>query len=145
VTLHSTDLILVLALVAAGCATAYLLLLRKIKQIVAERQLKIADQLGSLDDAIRALETRLAEHHLHLETPELRESTSTVLAGEPEEMQCEGEFEAIAPEIHAVIAAATVAAVGPAAHVRAVKPVASPWSQQGRVLVQGSHNARAGR
>jgi len=73
VTLHSTDLILVLALVAAGCATAYLLLLRKIKQIVAERQLKIADQLGSLDDAIRALETRLAEHHLHLETPELRE------------------------------------------------------------------------
>ncbi len=144
-TLHSTDLILILALVAAGCATAYLLLLRKIKQIVAERQLKIADQLGSLDDAIRALETRLAEPHALLAAPELRESTSAVQAGELEEAQAVADSEKIAPEIQAVIAAATVAAIGPGAHVRAVKPVASPWSQQGRVLVQGSHNARAGR
>jgi predicted trehalose synthase len=138
-------LILVLAFVGAGSATAYLLLLRKLKQIVAERQLKIADQIGSLDDAIRALETRLAEHHALLATPKLRESTSTVQAGEFEEMQAAAESESIAPEIQAVIAAATVAALGTNAHVRAVKPVASPWSQQGRVLVQGSHNARAGR
>ncbi len=143
-TLHWTDLILILALVAAGCATTCLLLLRKIKQIVSERQLKIADQLGSLDDAIRALETRLAEHHAILAAPELRESTSTVQADELEEIQA-AESESIAPEIQAVIAAATVASLGINAHVRAVRPVASPWSQQGRVLVQGSHNARAGR
>ena len=46
-TLHWTDLILVLAFVAVGSAAGYVLLLRKLKQIVAERQLKIADQLGS--------------------------------------------------------------------------------------------------
>ena len=40
-----------------------MLLLRKLRQIVTERHLKIADQLAALDDAIRALETRLAEHH----------------------------------------------------------------------------------
>jgi hypothetical protein len=144
VTLHWTDLILVLAFVAAGSAAAYLLLLRKLKQIVAERQLTIADQFSSLDDAVRALETRLAEHHALLAQPELREGNS-VLAGESEETQVVGESESIAPEIQAVIAAATVVALGPQAHVRAVKPISSPWSQQGRVLVQASHNARAGR
>ncbi len=143
-TMHWTDLILVLAFVAAGCTAGYLLLLRKLRQIVAERQLKIADQLGSLDDAIRALETRLAEHHVQSVTRELR-GASIVEAGEFEEIQAAGESGMIAPEIQAVIAAATVAALGPEAHVRSAKPVASPWSQQGRVLVQGSHNARAGR
>lgn len=141
-TLHFTDLIVVLAFVAAGCAAGYLLLLRRLKEIVAERQLKIADQLGSLDDAIRALETRLAEHHVLSASADTNEA-SVDQANEQEETQTAEE--SIAPEIQAVIAAATVAALGPDAHVRSVKPAASPWSQQGRVLVQGSHNARAGR
>jgi predicted trehalose synthase len=144
VTLRWTDLILVLVVVAVGSAGGYVLLLRKLKQIVAERQLKIADQLGSLDDAIRALETRLAEHHALLAVPEPSDA-STAQSGEFEEAPVTGESESIAPEIQAVIAAATVAALGTDVQVRAVKPVSSPWSQQGRVLVQGSHNARAGR
>ncbi|MGC1422053.1 MAG: hypothetical protein WA354_10405 [Terracidiphilus sp.] len=143
-TLHWTDLILILALVAITCVAGYVLLLRKLKQIVAERQLKIADQLGSLDDAIRALETRLAEHHALSKPLELSDE-NTVQTSEFEETQAAEESEAIAPEIQAVIAASAVAALGPDAQVRSVKPVASPWSQQGRVLVQGSHNARAGR
>lgn len=144
-TLQSTDIILVLAFVAAGCAVVYLLLFRKLKQMVSERQLKIADQLSSLDAAIRALETRLAKHHAMLATQDLIDS-STDQVGELEEAQADTEdSETIAPEIQAVIAAAAVAAIGSDAHVRAVKPLASPWSQQGRVLVQGSHNARAGR
>ncbi len=143
-TLHWTDLILDLAFVAVGCAAGYMLLLRKLKQIVADRQLKVADQLASLDDAIRALETRLAGHHaLSAETDPGVASTGQ--ASELEETQPAGESETIAPETQAVIAAATVAALGPDAQVRSVKPAASPWSQQGRVLVQGSHNARAGR
>jgi hypothetical protein len=144
VTLHWTDLFFVLAFVAAGCAASYLLLLRKLRQIVAERQLKIADQLGLLDDAIRALETRLAEHRA-LSAGTDPGAASTGRASEIEETQPAGESDAIDPEIQAVIAAATVAVLGQDAHVRSVKPAASPWSQQGRVLVQGSHNARAGR
>jgi hypothetical protein len=144
VTLHWTDLILILAFVAVGSAAGYVLLLRKLKQIVLERQLNIADQLGSLDDAIRALETRLAKHHDLLAAPGPGHA-SAGLTGESEDTQGAAESESIAPEVQAVIAAAAVAALGPGAQVRAVKPVASPWSQQGRVLVQGSHNARAGR
>jgi hypothetical protein len=140
VTLHWTDLILVLAFVAAGCTGGHLLLLRNLKRIVTERQLNIADQLGALDDAIRALETRLAEDHAPSAAGQ-----STVQAREFEQTLAARESDAIAPEIQAVIAAATVASLGQDAHVRSVKPAASPWSQQGRVLVQGSHNARAGR
>jgi hypothetical protein len=140
-TLHWTDLVLILALVAAGSLGGYLLVVRRLKQIVLERQLKIADQLGTLDEAIRALETRLAEHAVSA-SPEIRQAT-VIETSEQEELT--GESGAIAPEIRAVIVAATVAALGPDAHVRLVKPAASPWSQQGRVLVQGSHNARAGR
>ncbi len=61
--MHFADLILILIFAGAGCAVSYLLLLRKIRQVVTERELKIADQLAALDDAIRALETRLSEHH----------------------------------------------------------------------------------
>jgi hypothetical protein len=54
---------------------------------------------------------------------------------------------AIEPEIQAAIAAAAIAAAGPNARVRLATLVksrdkASPWSQQGRVLVQSSHNLR---
>ena len=62
-TMHWIDLILILAFVAVGSAVSYLILIRRIRQVVIERHLKIADQLATLDDAVRALETRLAEHH----------------------------------------------------------------------------------
>ena len=62
-TMHWLDLILILAFVAVGSAVSYLILIRRIRQVVIERHLKIADQLATLDDAVRALETRLAEHH----------------------------------------------------------------------------------
>ena len=96
--------------------------------------------MAALDDAIRALETRLVEHHT---LPVVNDAQLLAAAkNEQEEIQDAGESEYVAPEIQAVIAAATVAALGQDAQIRSVKPAASPWSQQGRVLVQGSHNLR---
>ena len=143
VTMHLADLILILMFVGAGCAVSYLLLLRKIRQVVTGRDLKIADQLAALDDAIRALETRLAEHHA---ASELVAAAQLIAGSTPQdETRDEKESEVIAPDIQAVIAAAAVAALGKDAHIRSMKPATSSWSQQGRVLVQGSHNARARR
>ena len=51
----------------------------------------------------------------------------------------------IAPEIQAALAAAAVATLGPNAVVHSVKAATSPWTQQGRVLVQGGHNLRVQR
>jgi len=142
--MHWADLVLIVSLVAAGCAVSYLLLLRRIRQIVSERQLTIADQLAALDDAIRALETRLAEHHAVSELIEAAQGIG-ITASEQEESLAAEEPESLAPDIQAVIAAAAVATLGQDVHIRSMKPATSSWSQQGRVLVQGSHNARAGR
>ena len=139
-TLHWTNLVLILALIAAGSLAGYLLLLRRLKQIVTNSQLKVADQLAALDDAIRTLETRLAGHHAIPVMNQVQLIASA--ANEQEETIDAGEGESVVPEIRAVIAVATVAALGSDARVRSVKPAASPWSQQGRVLVQGSHNLR---
>ena len=141
-TLHWTDLVLILALVTAGNLAGNLLLTRRLKQIALERQLKIAEQLGTLDEAIRALETRIAGHHA---VPLVNQAQLIAAAANQHEAGNAKEEDGVASKIQAVIAAAAVAALGPDAHVRSIKPAASPWSQQGRVLVQGSHNARAGR
>ena len=138
-TLDGTDLIAIAAMIAAGFALCYVLLLRKLRAIAVDREMKVADQIGSLDEAICALETRLAEHPMQ-----------TVVVNQSEGVQVEGAAEAhesgeIAPEIQAAIAAAAVAAAGPNAVVHSVKSATSPWTQQGRVLVQGGHNLRVQR
>ena len=142
-TMRWTDLILVLVLVGAGCAIGYFALLRKLRQVVAERHLKIAEQLAALDDAIRTLESRLAEHHAASEL--MAAAQSVAPSSSPDDPREAEESEALAPDIQAVIAAAAVATLGQDIHIRSTKPATSSWSQQGRVLVQGSHNARARR
>ena len=137
------DLGLMVLVALAGCASCYALVVRKVRQIVTARDLTIADELGALDAAIQALETRLAEQKLI----SLAGKTQSTAANEREtELAPESEAE-VTGEIKAVIAAATIAALGEKAAVRSVRsvPGASPWSQQGRAMVQGSHNARARR
>ena len=141
-TIHGTDLILILTSVAAASVASYLILLRKLRQIVSERHLTIADQMAALDDSIHALETRLATHHATMEM--IAAAQGVADSDQPSDFP-EEESAAVAPEIQAVIAASAVAALGQDIHIRSIKPVTSSWSQQGRVLVQGSHNARARR
>lgn len=136
-TLHATDLILIALAVGVGCAASYVFLLRKMRQVSAERDLKIADQLGALDAAIQALETRLAEHR---NPGSSAIASSAPAANEPEEARPEGE--SISGEIKVVIAAAASTVLGKNAAIKSVRSVPTPWSQQGRVLVQGSHNLR---
>lgn len=142
-TMHWADLILVVAIVGAGCALSYMLLLHKLRRMVSERHLQMADQFASLDTAIRALETRLAEHRTASELIQAAQVDADSI--HQNEIRGEEESEGVAPDIQAVIAAAAVAALGPDVQIRSMKPATSSWSQQGRVLVQGSHNARARR
>lgn len=145
-TSHGTDLIAIAFLIAAGFAACYVLLLRKLRATLTDRLMKIADQIALLDGAIHVLEQRLADQRSQvlLEEPhsvaELENRYKIDRSGSTEEEESE-----VAPEIKAVIAAAAIAAVGPDAAVHSVKPVTSPWTQQGRVLVQGGHNLRVQR
>lgn len=141
-TLHGTDLIAIAVLVAAGSALCYAFLWWRVGELIRERQLKTADQIGALDDAIRAMEARLAEHQV-VSSIELQHAPDVPTTTENE--SAINENDEVAPEIQAAIAAAAVATLGPSAVVQSVHAVTSPWTQQGRVLVQGGHNLRVRR
>ena len=139
--LNGPDLIAIAVLIAAGLTGCYALFLRKLRAALADHRMEVADQIGALDNAIRALETRLAERQLQTPLEQILTAPSSEILDEVDQAGPEE----IAPEIQAVIAAATVATVGPNAVVQSVKSVTSPWTQQGRVLVQGGHNLRVRR
>ena len=61
-TLRGIDLIVITAIIVGSFAGCYALLLRKLHVMLEDRQSNLADQMGKLDRAIHALETRLAEH-----------------------------------------------------------------------------------
>jgi len=144
VSMHWTDMILILVFVGAGCTVCYLILLHQIRQTVSERHLQIADQLAALDQAIATLEIRLAEHRAA--ASELIAVKQSIASSNPQDEPRDAEeLQALAPDIQAVITAAAVATLGEDVRIRSMKPATSSWSQQGRVLVQGSHNARARR
>lgn len=136
-TLHATDVSLIVLVAIVAGAVCYALVIRKLRQIVAERELRTADQLGELDAAIRALETRLAEHRAN---GTAGKGNLAAEASEEEDVQAAGE--SITGEIKAVIAAAATAVFGKKAAVKSIQSVPTAWSQQGRALVQGSHNLR---
>jgi hypothetical protein len=139
-----------LAVVLSGCAVTYLILQRLIRRSVSDGQAQIHEKLLALTGALHSLEVRMTA---------LRESAvedapaSETEALQPDlttETRIEPNSEQIAPEILATITAATAAFLGQNAHVRSVKPLSaqqavSPWSQQGRVFVQASHNLRSKR
>ena len=145
--LHWADAAMMLVIAATGCAVSYILLLRKVQQTVLEQQREIERRLSALTETITLLEPRLAEPEASTDSLSAQEIEAELsgdhiapaLAREPEE---------IPPEIQVAIAAAAIAAFGQHARVRSVKVVhnaVSPWSQQGRVSVQSSHNLRVRR
>ena len=136
-TLHATDLVLMALFVVVGCAVSYSIFERKLRQFVAERDLKIADQMGALDAAIQALETRLAEYRAAGSAAE-NEPAPVKITGD----DAHAESAPIAGEIKAVVAAAAGAVLRKNIAIKSIRAVPTPWLQQGRVLVMGSHNLR---
>ena len=145
-TFHWADLALTLAIVVAGCAVSYFLLLRRLRQTVSENQREMDRRLSALTEVITSLETRLAESG-----PFADYAAQDILPESMPEVTDKPvvrETESIAPEIQVAIAAAAVAFLGRNARVQSARVIAShdvvsPWSQQGRVIVQASHNLRS--
>ena len=130
----------VAALVSAGVSFE---LLRRVRRM-ADRERVLEGQLSLVDEAVCAIEARLGGEAVADERAGEGRSSA---AAEAERDGMRGE---IAPEIPAAIAAAAVVAAGERVRVHAMRLVKSEaernaWSQQGRVLVQTSHNVRARR
>jgi len=138
VKLHWIDLALASALVAASLAIAGLALLRKLRQTVAGHKHEVAE----LQESVQALESRLVQLSSNAELqPE--PAASALEPAQPKK-------ESISSEIQAVLAAAAVALFGKKVRLRSARLLSSQagvsqWSQQGRVIVQTSHNPRSRR
>ena len=135
---------IVVSAVALVAVVLCVVVMRRIEHDAVERQRALEEQVGAMDEALQLIEARLTELHAAW-------AASKAIQAEPEaageEVTGQGEEPAMEPEIQAAIAAAAIAAAGPNARVRAATLVksrdkASAWSQQGRVLVQSSHNLR---
>ena len=130
---------------AFAAAAVCVVIVRRFQRLIFERHQSLEEQVAAVDDAVQMIEVRLTELHSLCVASQPAGSESEPAGDAPAAEQ--GEEPAIEPEIQALIAAAAVAAAGPNARVRSATLVksrdkASPWSQQGRVLVQSSHNLR---
>lgn len=136
--LNWMDLALVSVFIAAGLAIIGFVLLRKLRQTAAGNKREVAE----LQESVRALEARLAQFSSNPE-PQPEPAAAALEPAQPEK-------ETIGSEIQAVITAAAVALFGHKARLHSTRLLSSQagvssWSQQGRVIVQTSHNLRSRR
>ena len=147
-TLHWTDLAVILAIVGSGAAAGYFLSMRTLRRTLLDRQRELERRVTMLAEAMRSMELQLGEQGPGSESTAANDAAPEIIpAAGPADRQEQGEIPA---EMRVAIAAAAVAALGTNVRVlsaRAVRPeeVVSPWSQQGRVSVQASHNLRVRR
>ncbi len=118
-------------------------------QTVSERQLATERQLGELAGALKALEARVAA----LSQPPALQPVAAPVAGvkaatAAAKEAARPEKGEVTPEMLVVIAAAVTAFLGKKVRIRSAKmlqspyEVVNPWTQQGRVFIQASHNLR---
>jgi hypothetical protein len=137
---------LIIGVLAMAGAAASIVILLRLQHIVLARQQVIEDQINTIVAAARVIEAQLAGQHPSWNSSLAPDAESEAAAGVGDASAEVALGSIIEPEMQAAIAAAAIAAVGPKAQVRSARMVKSPdtnaWSQQGRVLVQSSHNPR---
>jgi hypothetical protein len=141
--LHWTDLAIVTVLVGVGCTAIYVGLIRALRQVVAERQRETERRLNALNTTVKALQARVAELGLlQVANPQDGDFALLALA---EKDSCQKK-EPLKPEIVAALTAAATTFLGKKTRIRSAQQIvdgsAGAWAQQGRVIVQTSHNLR---
>jgi methylmalonyl-CoA carboxyltransferase large subunit len=116
-------------------------------QSLSEQQLAMELQLDELAAALKALQARVAELSQPAAMQPAAASVAEVKAGVAASK--EAAQPKVTPEVLVMIAAAVTAFLGKKVRIRSAKmlqspyEVVNPWSQQGRVFVQASHNLRS--
>lgn len=157
--LNGTDLVIVAGLFVFGCLTTYFCLRRMVTRVTSELQRKTQDELKAVRRTIAVLEARIAELSQTAAVPiapltpaltEKEELSSRVQLGTVIPFPKRQTKEEVPPEVVVVIAAAVTAFLGKKVRIRSAKrlqtpyEIVNPWAQQGRVIVQASHNLLSG-
>lgn len=143
---HWTDWAFVTMLIGAGCAAIYAGLSRALRYAVSERQRETERQINAMATTVKALQGRVAElSRQQMEHTEQSETGESAI--QKDAALTTGEKESMNPETLATLTAAATAFLGKRARIRSARATAADdnataWAQQGRVIVQTSHNLR---
>ena len=145
--LHGTDWAVMTVIAGAGCVAIYAGLERAMRRAVRERQRDMERQLNAMATTMKALQARVAELS-RLQAARVQEAEVAVIAT-PAEIAGQPKLAQTTPEIVAALTAAATAFLGKKARVRSAQLLpntqqdsAGAWAQQGRMIVQTSHNPR---
>jgi hypothetical protein len=165
VTLRWIDIGFLIALLIAGIGISYFFLLRRFHRAIAANQREMERRLVALTEQLTmhgfgsdesgeagnelaspVLETALVDGAEATLDPR-PDHLPAANGAQPRHVRVLGEEEDLPPEIQVAISAAAIAALGNHARVLSARrvpssDVVSPWTQQGRVIVQSSHNLR---
>ncbi len=151
--LHGTDWVAMTVIAGAGCVAIYVGLYagltRAMRGAVRERQRDMERQLNAMATTVKALQARVAELS-RLQTARTQEAEVVAISADAESAG-EPETAPVKPEIVVALTAAATAFLGKKARVRSAQLLpnaqdnAGAWAQQGRVIVQTSHDRRPSR
>ena len=151
-TFNLADLLIAVVLIGIGCVLTYVGMQRALKRAVSELQRATDRKLNALTEAFHALEMR-SELRIPAAMSAAASASAAVAKIEAAvataEVAQEKEQEGVTPEMLVMIAAAVTAFLGKKVRIRSAKmlqspyEIVNPWSQQGRVFVQASHNLRS--
>ena len=135
VTLDATSLAIIAVLLVAGWMATYFWSQRALKRTVAELR-------RELDERVAAIAAKLQPVPQVAQAPVIPQPVSAAL---PTKAPPAPLREEVAPETLLLIAAAVTAFLGKKVRIRSAKMLYAhesfnAWSQQGRVVVQASHN-----
>ena len=156
--LNLVDLLIAAVLVGVGCVLTYVTLHGVFRHAISDLQLSTDRQLNELAGVLKELETRVGKlsSELSRSTAMAPASVSVTVPVAKAAATDVGEkvvgprkHEEVTPEMLVVMAAAVTAFLGKKVRLRSAKmlqspyEIVNPWSQQGRVFVQASHNLRS--
>ncbi|MGA3211354.1 MAG: hypothetical protein ABSD20_08595 [Terriglobales bacterium] len=147
--LNSADLLIAVVLVTVACAVTYFSLQRRFQREISQLQLASERQLGALAATLKALQAKIDGLDRPQVVPAPAPAAQVPVPAPVAKAAVSRKEEEVAPEVLIVIAAAVTAFLGKKVRIRSAKmlqspyEVVNPWSQQGRVFVQASHNLRS--
>ena len=139
--------ILVLVVVAAGCVLTYVAMQRSSRKLIRELQQAADRQFASFNVRLGALEAQIQQLSKASASQAFRPTPAPEQPA-PKPAPAKRTAEEITPDLLVVMAAAVTTFLGKKVRIRSARALQSPyeivnpWSQQGRVIVQASHNLR---